>query len=401
MFDRSNLSRGSPPPTCPVCLGGAFDKFSEFRFGVWDGAGADLQRRRYVYDLLECRVCRHVMVDHPYGPDFVAALYALPQTQERWTTDDTPPDAPYAEMIDFFGSADLPSRGRIVDFGCGAGVLLGLLRDRYGVARERLTGADFAAPPDLPAVAASVDLDRIEAAGPQPFDGYAAAFCTHTLEHLTDPRGFLRSLRLRAGAEARLYLEVPDHGLDDLAATEQANLQNAQHLHYFTLRTLRLLAESCGWRVLKADAGLFGFVPRARLLLVADDAAESGDATRRSDAYFDALFVAAALRLLNLTQGKERPALWGVGGDLERMLDRSGELAEALAGGAFILADGGLAGRRYAGRTVLEPAELASVAGPVALTPRPIKTRASMADAAARLGIAAARLRNPYCDDAG
>lgn len=385
-------------PFCPICLGAAFEKFSQFRFGVWDESGAVLARRRYAYDLLECRVCRHVMVDHAYGPDFVPALYALPQSQERWTVDDTPPEAPYAEMIEFFGAADLPTSGWIVDFGCGPGVLLGLLARRYRAPRDHLIGADFTVPPELPAVAAPVDLDRLETAGPQPFDGFAAAFCSHTLEHLSDPRGFLRSLRLRAAPGARLYLETPDHALDDMAATELANMQNAQHLQYFTLRTLRLVAESCGWRTLKADASWFGFVPRARLLLVADDVAEAGDATRRSDAHFNKLFSAAADRLLRLTRGGDQPALWGLGGDLERMAERSPELAAALAAGAFLLADGGLAGRVFDGRTVLGPADLAELPGPVAITPRPAKIRATMEAAASRLGIAARRLCNPYCD---
>jgi SAM-dependent methyltransferase len=384
---------------CPICGGGGFDRFSDFTFGYWDDDGVRLQRRDYRYDLLECRVCRHVMMDHDYDAAFITKLYALPQSAERWTVEDIPPEAPYAEMIDFFGPERLPSAGLIVDFGCGPGFILGLLLDRHGVAAQRLLGIDFL-PPQARFPVLGVNLNELQTAGPMACDGFSAAFCSHTLEHLPDPRSFLRELRLRAGPGARLYLEVPDHGLKDMAALELASLQSAQHIHYFTLRTLRLLAESCGWRVIRQDAGWFGFVPRARLVLQADEACEAGEATRAGDAHNAAIYTAAAAAVVGLADVGGDVALWGVGGDLLRLLDRSPRLRELFAAGRFIVADSAFAGRIYAGQTVRAPSELAGFHGRVALLPRPAKVRVAIRRAALELGLGADCLLDPYASGA-
>lgn len=380
---------------CPICGGGAFERFSDFSFGYWDDDGVRLERRDHTYDLLECRVCRHVMMDHDYDAAFIAKLYALPQSPERWAVEDIPPEAPYAEMIDFFGPERLPPDGLIVDFGCGPGLILHLLLNRHGVAASRLLGVDFL-PPSAEFPTLGVNLNELPTAGPLACDGFSAAFCTHTLEHLLDPRGFLRELRLRAGREARLYLEVPDHGLGDAAALEGASLQSAQHIHYFTLRTLRLAAESCGWRVIRQDAGLFGFVPRARLVLQADEARESGDATRAADAHYAAIFTAAAAAVVDSVDSGEKVAIWGLGGDFLRLSDCSPRLRELFAAGRFIVADSAFAGRVYAGQKIRAPAELVGFDGRIALSPRPAKVRAAIRRAALELGMDADRLFDPY-----
>lgn len=393
------LDARSASSPCAICANPEMRPFRAFDFGVWRlEDGEEARREDYRYDLLSCDVCGHVMVDLAgvaarHGADFVARLYDLPQTAERWSLEDLPPDAPYAEMVDFAGAEGIPDQGPIVDFGCGQGHVLTVLRDRHRVAVERLLGVDYA-PPDIGVPVLRSDLARLEATGPLPCDGFRMAYCAHTLEHLPDPGGLLRALRRRAASGAHLYLEVPDHGPVDPAVDEAANLRNAQHLHYFHLGTLERLAVGRGWTVVRRDASLFGIVPRARLLLRADPVEVVRAATERAESRLDRVWREAATRVA--AEAVDGAALWGLGGDLFRMMAASPELVAAMAAGRFVLVDSGLAGRRFMGQPVVGAEAVVVGAGPVVVTPRPAKIRRAIMAAGTELGIDGRRWRDPY-----
>lgn len=398
----SDDQHGGGGASCLICGGRGFIAVGDFAFGWWETSGPAAARRTCVYHLLTCDVCGHVRVDaaavaRDYGAGFVASLYALPQTPERPGVEDAGVADAMAEILAYADMAEAPL-GRIVDFGCGDGALLTVLRDRLGAPADRLLGVDFA--PRLVGIpVAAVDLNRLEEAGALPGDGFDAAFCVQTLEHLIDPRGFLRGLRRRAGPGARLYLEVPEHARLTAAAAQRADLLSAQHLHYFSLRTLRLLTESCGWTVIKADVDGVETCPRARLLAVAapvDDTHIATLAVRRS---FDDMWRRAAAVLLQAAEGPEKPALWGLGGDFFRLIEASAALEAAVQAGRFLLADSGLAGKTWRGCVVVDARTLVGDGGaPIYLTPRPPKVYGGMLAAAAKLGIAPDRLRRPYHD---
>lgn len=393
----------APAAQCPVCGGRGFDEIGDFEFGWWDASETALSRRDYRYHIVSCDVCGHVMADsaaieRDYGPDFIANLYTLPQVADRLGPEDESTARGLAEII-AYAELRQPLRERIVDFGCNDGALLTVARDRLGAPAKNLLGVDFAAKLNgIPA--AAIDLDRLETLGPAPCDGFETGFCVHVLEHMINPRSFLRSLRRRAAPGAKLYLEVPDHAQLKFSVAKNIDLLSAQHIHYFSLKTLSILAESCGWSVLKAETCGVDSAPRARLLAVAapiDDASAATVAVRRQ---FDAMWRKAGEVLARAAQGPVRPALWGLGGDFFRLMKASSAFEAAVDDERFVLADTALAGKLWRGQPILAAQALADDgAAPVYLTPRITKVCSTMLAAAEKLGIARERLLRPYPED--
>lgn len=242
--------------------------------------------------------------------------------------------------------------------------------------------------------------DRLETLGLAPCDGFEAGFCIHVLEHMIDPRSFLRSLRRRAAPGAKLYLEVPDHAQLIFSVAKNIDLLSAQHIHYFSLRTLKILAENCGWSVLKAESCGIDSGPRARLLAVAAPINDAHAATVAVRGEFDAMWREAGEVLARAAQGAVRPALWGLGGDFFRIMKASPAFEAALDDGRFVLADTALAGKTWRGQPILAAQALTDGdAAPIYLTPRITKVCSAMRAAAEKLGIARERLCRPYADD--
>ncbi len=147
-----------------------------------------------------------------------------------------------------FLSRALPAGARVLDVGCGRGVVLGALANRgfevHGVeiSKEATVGADPRA--------------RIRIA-PQLSDaGYEADFFDevliwHVLEHLHDPRGTLEeALRiLRPGG--RLVVAVPNFSSLQARWSGAAwfHLDAPRHLYHFPLSSLVRLVEEVGFSI--------------------------------------------------------------------------------------------------------------------------------------------------------
>jgi hypothetical protein len=145
---------------------------------------------------------------------------------------------------------------RVVEVGCGDGYFLRLL---CGLAGSRGWGFDPSWPGDVtPGDASDVIFVR---------DGYQSGAVgedvdliigRHVLEHVADPRAFLRSLRATPGRRGRpiLFVEVPD-------ARETLNRGAVwdilyEHCSYFTPRSLRSLFRSEGLETLRIAAAFGG-----------------------------------------------------------------------------------------------------------------------------------------------
>jgi len=147
--------------------------------------------------------------------------------------------------------AESRARGPVLDAGCGGGLFLGMLRQRG----FRVLGLDISAEAaaiawrrhEAPAVCAILE------AAPFPNASLAGLTMFHVLEHLENPRAYLRAARDLLAAEGRLIVQVPN------AASWQSRLLGRRwngmdvprHLSDFRDRDLVKLLEDCGFEVVR------------------------------------------------------------------------------------------------------------------------------------------------------
>ncbi len=143
------------------------------------------------------------------------------------------------------------ARGPLLDVGCGGGLFLGMMRDRgrrvVGLDNSREAAAIAWRRQGVPAVCA--DLLR----APLPSGSLGGLTMFHVLEHLYDPRAFLRAAHDLLQEDGRLVAQVPN------AASWQARLLGRswngvdvpRHLFDFRARDLERLIASCGFEVVR------------------------------------------------------------------------------------------------------------------------------------------------------
>jgi SAM-dependent methyltransferase len=147
--------------------------------------------------------------------------------------------------------ADSQARGPLLDVGCGGGLFLGMMRER-GL---RVVGLDFSreaagiawARQRVPAVAG--DLER----APLRAGSFAGLTMFHVMEHLYDPRAYLKAARELLARDGRLVVQVPN------AASWQARFLGRawngvdipRHLTNFRGRDLEKMLEGAGFEVLR------------------------------------------------------------------------------------------------------------------------------------------------------
>lgn len=194
---------------------------------------------RYV----RCAACAHVYLSPRPSPEALRAAYRtyLPRDEEGWR-------ARYAEVVD--DALDgLGPPGRLLEVGSGFGHFLAAARARGW----RAEGLDVAASGDA-------RQGSIEDAACSAYDAVVALY---VLEHVPDPRGFLRAAKHALVLGGRLLLRVPDTTplvrlLRPFGAAD--GLYHAPwHLHDFAPGTLaRVLGEE-GFRVVRSWSGPQGW----------------------------------------------------------------------------------------------------------------------------------------------
>jgi 2-polyprenyl-3-methyl-5-hydroxy-6-metoxy-1,4-benzoquinol methylase len=147
-----------------------------------------------------------------------------------------------------FLTAGVPPGGRVLDVGCGRGVILGPLADRgfevHGVeiSAEAARGADPRA--------------KLRIAPRLADAGFDAAFFDevviwHVLEHLADPRETLAEARRILRPGGRLVVAVPNFASAQARWSGAAwfHLDLPRHLYHFPVSALRALVESVGLEI--------------------------------------------------------------------------------------------------------------------------------------------------------
>ena len=147
-----------------------------------------------------------------------------------------------------FLSGGLPQAGRILDVGCGRGVILGELATRgfevHGVeiSAEAARGADPRAEIRI--------APRLTEAG-YPDAHFDQVIIWHVLEHLPDPRSTLAEVHRVLKPGGRLIVAVPNFESFQARWTRAAwfHLDLPRHLYHFPLSALRLLMERTGFEI--------------------------------------------------------------------------------------------------------------------------------------------------------
>ena len=143
---------------------------------------------------------------------------------------------------------------RVVEIGCGDGNYLGYLRDVGTVPTGIEPSASFrdlAISKGFKVFSGYVSCDHLIPEAP-----YDAFVTRQVLEHIPQPEQFLKGIRLSITENAVGLIEVP--------SLEQAIDKNrfydffADHLNYFSERTLRYALESNGFLVLELNRGMNG-----------------------------------------------------------------------------------------------------------------------------------------------
>ncbi|MDD3312118.1 class I SAM-dependent methyltransferase [Pseudodesulfovibrio sp.] len=248
----------------------------------------------------------------------------------------------------------LPDTGRLLDVGCGNGVLLrsfGTLRPSWRLhgldlndhAREQVLS--------IPGVEAfhACDLDAVPAA----FDALSMLHC---LEHVPDPVAFLRKCMDRLAAGGLLLVQVPDFTANPF------DLVIADHCSHFEPATLREVVRRAGFEIVVLRQGL---VPKELTLLarrpapeaqaaVAMDTAPAPGLPKRADTARIADALAWLAALLDQARDLCREPL-GVFGTSIAGIWLLGQLGDGLR--FFVDEDVNRAGRTLFGKPVHLPAD--------------------------------------------
>ncbi len=178
-----------------------------------------------------------------YGPGYENSLHWSPRFQQ------------YAGALASSLIARYALRHKnIIEIGCGSGEFLALLCER---GRNRGWGFDPGCPDPADGSSAANPVVLIRDSYSAKYANYHADLicCRHTLEHIEDPRAFVRRLREAVGERRKttVFFEVPnmlftiqDLGIWDLIF---------EHCSYFSRSSLVHLFSSSAFRVLRAGEG--------------------------------------------------------------------------------------------------------------------------------------------------
>jgi 2-polyprenyl-3-methyl-5-hydroxy-6-metoxy-1,4-benzoquinol methylase len=160
----------------------------------------------------------------------------------------------FAERLAFLLSEVRPGE-RVLDVGCGEGAFAAAMAER-GAVPVCVDVADEPLRRLRARFAQLTDVRRATAGEPLPLgDGEAdAAWAGEVIEHVVDVGAFASELRRVVRPGGRLVLTTPGHGgalLAGLAASPEAFDEHfhpyADHLRFFSERTLRMVLEDAGF----------------------------------------------------------------------------------------------------------------------------------------------------------
>jgi SAM-dependent methyltransferase len=192
-----------------------------------------------------CMSCGTLSIEQAPSPAELETFYANAYSESR---SDFIGEAYLAVMrhrataqVGFIGRHMALGGKRVLDHGCGYGVLLDALRG------AGMTTAGFDHDPRC-REALRERGHELATADPLEHDRRWDLICfSHVIEHLPEPATLLGALRDKAD---RLFIELPRYD----ARRSEAFADQEGHLWFFTPAGARALVESAGWHILEATA---------------------------------------------------------------------------------------------------------------------------------------------------
>lgn len=147
-----------------------------------------------------------------------------------------------------FLCADLSPGARVLDIGCGRGVLLAELADR-GFETHGVEHTEAAARNADPRAHIRIAPELADAGYPAEY--FDKVIIWHVLEHLRNPRATIEEVRRILRPGGRLIAALPNFGSAQArwAGAAWFHLDPPRHLYHFPLSVLRLLLENAGFMV--------------------------------------------------------------------------------------------------------------------------------------------------------
>lgn len=210
------------------------------------------------YTVVQCPNCSLVYLDPQPSSRELAALY-----MEEYTSSDlTAPAAvqavswiksrlikPYTRFLGNY-VYDIPMRGRVLDIGCGNGLLLGIAR-RQGCSaagvEPNVKMAEHCRRQGFEVFAGTLEEARF------PDASFDTVILSQVLEHVPSPRTTLGEVHriARPGGRVHIYCPNYDSYLKPIFGRYWHGWHLPFHLYQFRDSTLTRLAETCGFRVVK------------------------------------------------------------------------------------------------------------------------------------------------------
>lgn len=226
---------------CALCSANAPSGLLSARDNEHDLAGE--------FHVVECGECGHRYLDPRPTPDSLDALYPAdysvfsattrPLTGWRWRL----------AHVRQFGRLPRRGDGRLLEIGCGSGVLLASLtaqgRETLGI-EPSATAAAAARAAGMEVLVGTEQL--VDTLDPESF---AEIYALMVVEHVPDPIATLRRAFRVAAPGAVLTISVPNFGSRGRRrfGRHWFPLQLPRHFHHFDRTTITRALEDAGWRV--------------------------------------------------------------------------------------------------------------------------------------------------------
>jgi SAM-dependent methyltransferase len=239
------------PSQCPACDG------LEFRL-LFSASDRLYHTTAEKFQVVECKQCRLMQLAPQPTPAELTKYYPsnywfAPESSAASRLEEIYRRFVLRDHVHFVERAlrECEESGPVLDVGCGGGLFLGLLRERgiRGVGLDSSTDAARVAWASnrVPSICGSLSH------APFPTQSCSVVTMFHVLEHLYDPRCYLRAAHDLLQPEGRLIIQVPNAGCWQFLLLGAAwnGVDVPRHLFDFRPADLDRLLSACGFEVLR------------------------------------------------------------------------------------------------------------------------------------------------------